>query len=86
MDDEPVADPIDPSFFDFDNGEPLSRERLKGRCRATAYDLRFTALDRINIPRSHAEATARDLVPDHGQQSVTLDVVLPSCNHFLYMS
>ncbi|KAF9239857.1 mitogen activated protein kinase-like protein [Melanogaster broomeanus] len=28
-DDEPVADPIDPSFFDFDNGEPLEKERLK---------------------------------------------------------
>jgi mitogen-activated protein kinase 1/3 len=29
VDDEPVANPIDPSFFDFDNGEPLPRERLK---------------------------------------------------------
>lgn len=28
-DDEPVADPIDPSFFDFDNGEPLEKEDLK---------------------------------------------------------
>ncbi|KAI9567593.1 kinase-like domain-containing protein [Boletus coccyginus] len=28
-DDEPVADPIDPSFFDFDNGEPLTKEQLK---------------------------------------------------------
>ncbi|KAG6377590.1 kinase-like domain-containing protein [Boletus reticuloceps] len=31
VDDEPVADPIDPSFFDFDNGAPLSKEQLKGR-------------------------------------------------------
>ena len=29
-DDEPVADPIDPSFFDFDDGEPLEKEDLKG--------------------------------------------------------
>jgi len=29
VDEEPVANPIDPSFFDFDNGEPLPRERLK---------------------------------------------------------
>ncbi|EIW78751.1 mitogen activated protein kinase-like protein [Coniophora puteana RWD-64-598 SS2] len=29
-DDEPGADPIDPSFFDFDNGTPLETEELKG--------------------------------------------------------
>ncbi|KAG2747965.1 hypothetical protein CY34DRAFT_800297 [Suillus luteus UH-Slu-Lm8-n1] len=28
-DDEPMADPIDPSFFDFDNGEALEKEDLK---------------------------------------------------------
>ncbi|KAG2111921.1 kinase-like domain-containing protein [Suillus discolor] len=28
-DDEPVADPIDPSFFNFDNGEALEKEDLK---------------------------------------------------------
>ncbi|KAG2143083.1 kinase-like domain-containing protein [Suillus clintonianus] len=28
-DDEPIADPIDPSFFDFDNGEALQKEDLK---------------------------------------------------------
>lgn len=33
-DDEPEAAPLDPSFFDFDLGEPLSREELKGM-RAT---------------------------------------------------
>ena len=27
--DEPVAEPIDPSFFDFDNGDPLGKEELK---------------------------------------------------------
>ncbi|KAJ6611452.1 mitogen activated protein kinase-like protein [Mycena sp. CBHHK59/15] len=27
--DEPTADPIDPSFFDFDNGDPLGKEDLK---------------------------------------------------------
>lgn len=28
--DEPTAQPLDPSFFDFDNGEPLGKEELKG--------------------------------------------------------
>lgn len=28
--DEPTADPLDPSFFDFDYGEPLGKEALKG--------------------------------------------------------
>ena len=28
--DEPTADPIDPSFFDFDNGEQSGKEALKG--------------------------------------------------------
>lgn len=28
--DEPTADPIDPSFFDFDFGDPMSKEDLKG--------------------------------------------------------
>ena len=28
--DEPTAEPIDPSFFDFDSAVPLSKERLKG--------------------------------------------------------
>jgi hypothetical protein len=28
--DEPTADPLDPSFFDFDTGAPISKERLKG--------------------------------------------------------
>lgn len=28
--DEPTADQIDPSFFDFDNGDPLGKEDLKG--------------------------------------------------------
>lgn len=28
--DEPTAPPLDPSFFDFDNGNPLSKEELKG--------------------------------------------------------
>jgi hypothetical protein len=32
-DDEPMADPIDPSFFDFDNGEALEKEDLKGTLR-----------------------------------------------------
>jgi mitogen-activated protein kinase 1/3 len=27
--DEPTADPLDPSFFDFDNGDPLTKEDLK---------------------------------------------------------
>ena len=29
--DEPTADPIDPSFFDFDNGENSKKEALKGQ-------------------------------------------------------
>ena len=28
--DEPVAKPLDPSFFDFDYGENLGKEQLKG--------------------------------------------------------
>jgi hypothetical protein len=28
--DEPTAEALDPSFFDFDNGDPLSKEELKG--------------------------------------------------------
>jgi hypothetical protein len=28
--DEPTAEPIDPSFFDFDSAVPLPKERLKG--------------------------------------------------------
>ena len=28
--DEPTAEPLDPSFFDFDNGDPLGKEELKG--------------------------------------------------------
>jgi mitogen-activated protein kinase 1/3 len=28
--DEPGAPALDPSFFDFDNGEPLKKEQLKG--------------------------------------------------------
>jgi mitogen-activated protein kinase 1/3 len=27
--DEPTAEPLDPSFFDFDNSDPLSKEELK---------------------------------------------------------
>jgi len=27
--DEPTAEPLDPSFFDFDNGDPLTKEELK---------------------------------------------------------
>jgi hypothetical protein len=29
-DDEPTAEPIDPSFFDFDSAIPLGKEKLKG--------------------------------------------------------
>jgi hypothetical protein len=32
--DEPTAEPIDPTFFDFDIGEPLSKEELKGKQKA----------------------------------------------------
>lgn len=28
--DEPTAEPLDPSFFDFDYGEALTKEQLKG--------------------------------------------------------
>lgn len=28
--DEPTAEPIDPSFFDFDSAVPLGKEKLKG--------------------------------------------------------
>ena len=33
--DEPTAEPLDPSFFDFDYGEALSKEQLKGLCLAS---------------------------------------------------
>jgi len=32
-DDEPTAEPIDPSFFDFDSAVPLGKEKLKGACK-----------------------------------------------------
>jgi mitogen-activated protein kinase 1/3 len=28
--DEPVAEPLPPEFFDFDNGKPMSKDQLKG--------------------------------------------------------
>jgi hypothetical protein len=28
--DEPTAEPLEPSFFDFDNGDALGRDELKG--------------------------------------------------------
>ena len=31
-DDEPTAELIDPSFFDFDSAVPLGKEKLKGAC------------------------------------------------------
>ncbi|KXN81191.1 Mitogen-activated protein kinase CPK1 [Leucoagaricus sp. SymC.cos] len=34
--DEPEAAQLDPSFFDFDNGEPLSKEELKGIADVTS--------------------------------------------------
>jgi len=30
LEDEPTAEPLDPRFFDFDMGEALSKEQLKG--------------------------------------------------------
>jgi len=32
-DDEPTAEPIDPSFFDFDSAVPQGKEKLKGECK-----------------------------------------------------
>ena len=32
--DEPTAEPLDPTFFDFDIGEPLSKEELKGKVQS----------------------------------------------------
>jgi hypothetical protein len=37
--DEPAAEPIDPMFFDFDFGEPLSKEQLKGTRQGLASSL-----------------------------------------------
>lgn len=31
--DEPVAETLDPTFFDFDYGKQLGKEELKGGCR-----------------------------------------------------
>lgn len=33
--DEPTAEPLDPSFFDFDYGEALGKEELKGTSALT---------------------------------------------------
>ena len=35
--DEPTAEPPDPTFFDFDYGTPLSKEELKGTLSTTAH-------------------------------------------------
>ena len=40
--DEPTAEPLDPSFFDFDYGEALSKEQLKGACSRLFTDLLST--------------------------------------------
>lgn len=39
--DEPTAEPIDPSFFDFDSAVPLSKERLKGALANLSERTRF---------------------------------------------
>lgn len=41
--DEPTADPLDPSFFDFDYGEELSKDQLKGLF-STKSSFRLTSL------------------------------------------
>lgn len=33
--DEPTAEALDPSFFDFDNGDALGKEELKGASQIT---------------------------------------------------
>jgi len=35
--DEPTAEPLDTTFFDFDTGDPLSKEELKGRFNLQAW-------------------------------------------------
>ena len=47
--DEPTAPPLDPSFFDFDNGTPLSKEELKG----TSIDMGF--IMRYNLLLAHSQ-------------------------------
>lgn len=42
--DEPTAEPLDPSFFDFDYGEPIGKEQLKGAweyrtCGSVVFDV-----------------------------------------------
>lgn len=57
--DEPTAEPLDPSFFDFDMGEPLGKEQLKGTCACTTgWRRRLTALRSAHIRRGDAAANA----------------------------
>ena len=64
--DEPIADALEPSFFDFDYGEELSKDQLKGQLRLnhSSYYFLFVDVDehklsRADIPRSHETPTTR---------------------------
>jgi hypothetical protein len=46
-DDEPTAEPIDPSFFDFDSAIPLGKEKLKGEC--VDYSQKLSTLTYIRL-------------------------------------
>ena len=59
--DEPTAEPLDPSFFDFDYGTPLGKEDLKGILIANASSMclwliRVAVLiyEEVTRPRPHA--------------------------------
>lgn len=54
--DEPLAEPLDPYAFDFDYGDTLSKEALKGKAifKALFIPLTRTGLGSFDIPGGHA--------------------------------
>ena len=60
--DEPTAEPLDPSFFDFDNGDPLGKEQLKGahapQRPARGAHAEHRAPHRAHLRGSHKAASA----------------------------
>jgi mitogen-activated protein kinase 1/3 len=66
--DEPLAKPLEPSFFDFDNGDPLGKEELKGMIFILGTQLMLLNLDR-HIVLIYNEITRPDSAPSSFLQS-----------------
>jgi mitogen-activated protein kinase 1/3 len=66
--DEPFANPLEPSFFDFDNGDPLGKEELKGMIFILGTQLMLLNLVR-HIVLIYNEITRPDSVPSPFLQS-----------------